>query len=336
MSTIQNSSTLELFEIYKDSSKLQKLIFIDVIKDLLRLATNKHLKKTPEMVFIQPMLDEMQQEINSSDKETQEAFLKIMNDSIYPLNLWEAIVTFWYQKDRIHFNDDIREYFKWIWDHEEKEIWNLRKMIIQNLIAYWLIKRADIRETPLSKAFQKYENEVIIKDENGIIENFKTEDIFDKDSESYKLITQTYSESELEKSLHDLFKIEFENFIFNINDLEALLETITGEKILKKTKYDFNTNKLWYWNKSIDFKKWMLPVQILEVIFKDDDISIWITYEEIYKTVEEVSELWKNYYNSWLESYRTCVKWINERVRKAFPEIQLFLESRKGALYRTK
>lgn len=121
----------------------------------------------------------------------------------------------------------------------------------------------------------------------GIIENFKTEDIFDKDSESYKLITQTYSESELEKSLHDLFKIEFENFIFNINDLEALIETITGEKILKKTKYDFNTNKLWYWNKSM-ISKVNASSSNSRSNFKDDDISIWITYEEIYKTVEEV------------------------------------------------
>lgn len=336
MSINKNDSTLKLIEVYNESSRLQKIIFIDVIKDLLRVTPNKPLKKTPEMVFIQPMLEEMQQEINASSKETQEAFLKLINDSRYPLNSWEALVLFWYQKDRIHFNDDIREYFKWIWEHEEKEIWNLRKMIIQNLVTYWLIRRIDNSQSPLSKAFQEYENEVIIKDENGTIKDFKIEDIFDKNAESYRLINQVYSESELEQSLHEFFKIEFENFIFNINDLEKLLEYITGERIIKNTKYDPNTNKLLYWDKFIEFKKWMLPSQILEVVFRDEDISIGVTYEEIYKSIEEVTELGKSYYDSWLEKYRTCVKGINERVRKSFPEISLFLESKKSALYRTK
>lgn len=35
MSTVQNDSTLKLIEVYNESSKLQKIIFIDVIKDLL-------------------------------------------------------------------------------------------------------------------------------------------------------------------------------------------------------------------------------------------------------------------------------------------------------------
>lgn len=74
---------------------------------------------------------------------------------------------------------------------------------------------------------------------------------------------------------------------------------------------------MYFWNDYLTFKKWDLPSQILKV--KEQDISIWITYGELYKNTEEISELWKDYYNGWLERYKNSIKWINRRIRWSFP-----------------
>ncbi len=335
MSTLLNSNIWEIFEIYQNSSELQKIIIIDVIEDLLRLVNHNRPIKTPEMILIQPMIDDLSICITQSSKEIQEELWKIFQESIYPLEDWESIVTFIYQKDRIHYSSKIRSYFMGIGDHEQKEIWNLRKMIIQNFLSYKIIRKVDVSDSPLSKLFQWYDNETIIRDKNNKVIEIKKELIFDKNDESFNFLESTFWEDEIEKALYAFINLEWDTFVFIRDDLNQLLETITGESILKVMSYSPNNHRLYFWNDYLTFKKWDLPSQILEEIFKEQDISIWITYEELYKNTEEISELWKDYYNGWLERYKNSIKWINRRIRCSFPEISTFLESRKTAIYRT-
>ena len=331
-----------IIEIYNNSKDIEKLIFVDVINDLIKwIPKLKKAKKIPQSLYIEDMAKDFDKQMNFQSVKEYIGFMKDLKEFIYKwidlkdrksgmfnVNKWTSLIP-----------KNIKEYYYHIWEEEIETIHQNRKTFLKNLEHYWFIEIYVSKNEEYHKICEDFLNEITEIDNKNRRIYLWLSNIKDDFSRKYLERIQTdYWVHSVKKQIEYLFNdAELENYLCKEEDLVKLYEKITWEKIHKDyVEYNFVNEYIiitYKW-KELEFEKWNMRYQVLEKLLpaKQDE---WIEIEQLFKHIYNLDYFHREHKNE-LSKIRSTVSWINRRFRERFWKTEKLLSFKNQALIRVK
>ena len=333
MSMNTNSIYQTILEEYTRWNKLQKLVFIEVLEDLLRPLENHGSKiMSLEMSFLEEMVNTFKMDLALLPSGKVENIMNEIMLSFPRSEEWEEMVVFWYNKAKIHFWKEIRNELISIGDDEINEIHVYRKIFILNLEKRAIIKRHTIiKNSFLDKWIQDYKKLFFSRDKNWEVNWISEENLDNGTKMELSQIREIFWEKEIDKAALELLKLDLIFISFKKEDIIKSLEIINWKvHPVNKTQFDYHTWILSYKGEQFSFKKWFPPSILLKIIFLE---KISISLYDAHRLLNQEYPLNKNdFYRWWKSDVESIIKWINRRIRWKFPKDQLLVISESSIL----
>lgn len=318
-------------EIYNNSNEIEKLIFKEVLKDLLWWVIE----------FWKPKEKQLKDVINVPsfkwfEIEWNEVYYKFILDSIkeYELNQWKSDYRIWlfnYTKPRGIISKEIKEYYHTFLDDELNIVNDYRKVVLYNL-----------EKCNFITLFSKDEREDFELISNKVKELFdlrKKKLLFFWNKKKVKLmndviwqITNFFLIDRTEEELNKIiYESKFDLFTCYLSDLKDLYSDLFDEKISDEIEFYKDKWILRYKWKNMIVKEWWKPYDLLCELF-NIDIDEWIPKDELF-----FSLMWTDDYRRYYQERRKItdlVNWINDRFRKTFNTKKNLLVCRWNTIYR--
>jgi len=331
-----------IIDIYNNSRDIEKLIFVDVINDLIKwIPKHRKAKKIPQSLYIEDMAKDFDKQMNFQSVKEYSEFMKELREFIYKwvdikdrksgmfnVNKWTSLIP-----------KNIKEYYHHIWEEEIETIHQSRKTFLRNLEHYWFIEIYVSKNEEYHKICEDFLNEITEIDNRNRRIYLWLSNIKDDFSRKYLERIQTdYWVKWVKKQIEYLFNdAELENYLCKEENLVKLYEKITWEKIHKDyVEYSFVNEYiiLTYKWKELEFEKWNMRYQVLEKVLpaKQDE---WIEIEQLFKHIYNLDYFHREHRNE-LSKIRTAVSWINRRFKDRFWKTEKLLSFKNQALIRVK
>lgn len=327
-----------LIKVYNGSNEIQKLLFLDVLNDLIKWVFQfKEAKKTPYSIYIEKLAQDTVKNMNFESIKEYQTFINDLNNFIHTWtnvngkNVWIFNVT----KPRNLLSKEIKVYYHQIWEEELEEIQSYRKLLLNNFIAYWAIEIFTSKNDEYNKMCKDFEKSITKINEKNRKVLIWISKIKDPATRNYlQRLEVDYWIEKVNKWFEHLFNdIELENYLTHKKDLELLYNKITGKEIQKE--YTEFLPKEWilrYNWKSITFELDKNPYLLLKILFQNKDKNIWIDKVDLYKYIENTDSIQLYYKNK--NIINDLKNWINRRFKNEFHTNKLFLRFKNWALYR--
>lgn len=337
-----NTDYKNIIDIYNNSSDIEKLIFVDVINDLIKwIPKHRKAKKIPQSLYIEDMAKDFEKQMNFQSVKEYIKFMNEIKDFIYE---WIDI------KDRKSgmFNikkwttlipKNIKEYYHYIWEDEIDSIHQYRKLFLKNLEYYWFIEIYVYKNEEYHKICEDFLNSITELDNKNRrvyiwLNNIKD----DFARRSLERIQTDYWVNSIKKQIEYIFNdLEVENYLCKEEDIIKLYEKITWEKIHKDyIEYNFVNEYiiLSYKWKELEFEKWYMPYQILEMVLpskKNEGVQL----ADLFKHINNIDFYYRDHKNE-LPKIRSTISWINRRFAKIYWKNEKLLSFKNQALIRVK
>lgn len=327
-----------IIEIYTNASEKEKLIFIDVINDLIIwIPIISKAKKIPQSIEIEEIATDTIKEMNIKSVKEFNNFVKDFKDFIYK---WTDIKdkqswVFNITKSRIQLPKIIKEYYFQIWDDELDEIQDYRILFLKNLVECWFIEIFVSKNKEYHKLCEDYMNTITKLDNRNKRVFIWLNNI--KDSYTRNRIEKIqidYWVDEVKKMFETIFNdIKIKSYLCKKENLELLYSKITWKKTVKEyTEFFSKEWLLRYKWKDILFNIDEKPFLMLKYIFKNEDKEIWIDKIDLFKYIENTDSIELYYKNK--HTLNDLKNWINRRFKNEFKTKKLFLRFKNSALYK--
>lgn len=152
-----------IIEIYNNSRDIEKLIFVDVINDLIKwIPKYRKAKKIPQSLYIEDMAKDFDKQMNFQSVKEYVKFMNELRDFIYKwidikdrksgmfnVNKWTSLIP-----------KNIKEFYHHIWEEEIETIHQYRKTFLRNLEHYWFIEIYVSKNEEYHKLCEEFLNEI--------------------------------------------------------------------------------------------------------------------------------------------------------------------------------
>jgi hypothetical protein len=248
-----------LLEVYNNSKEKEKLIFLDVLNDLIKWVFElKKAKKTPQSIYIEPFFKEITKDLNFQSVQEYKTFMKELKDFIYEwIDIkWRRSWIFNITKERSLLSKEIKSYYQIIWKEELEEIQDTRKLLLNNFIEYWFIEIFVSKNEEYHKICKDFEKTILKINEKNRKVYIWLWNIKDKTTRNFlERIQIDYWVEKINKWFEFIFNdLETVNYLTHKKDLESLKHRIHFKE--NSSDYDKTTWILYYSKKDIHkFKK---------------------------------------------------------------------------------
>jgi len=281
-----------IIEIYDNSNEIEKLIFKDVINDLIKwIFKLQKAKKIPQSIYIEKIAKDTIKDMNFQSTKEYNKFITDLRELIYK---WIDIKNkvswvFNITKPRSLIPKNIKEYYHTIWDEEIEIIQNYRKLLLKNLEEYWFIEIFVSKNKQYQEICKEFMESISKIDENNKIIYLWLSNIKDKNTRNHLARLEVdFWVDRIKKAFKYLFNdIELENYLCKEKDLELLKHRLNFKE--NTSNFDNYNWILYYSKKEIHkFKKEKdknKQFELCKIIF---NFSVWIKIdfsklEKIYK-----------------------------------------------------
>lgn len=331
-----------IIEIYNNSKKVEKLIFIDVLNDLIKwIFKSRKAKKIPQSIYIEELAKDSIKEMNFESIREYNNFIVNLKDFIYKWvdienrKIWIFNVNKWTPL----IPKNIKKYYHQVWEEELEIIHQYRKLFLINLEKYWFIEIFISKNEKLNKLCEDFLNTITELDNKNRkiyiwLGNIKDVSV----RRHFERLQIDYWVEKIKKQIEYLFNdMELENYLCTEENLIKLYEKITWEKIHKDyVEFNFVNDYiiLTYKWKELEFEKWHIPYMILEKVLPAKQEE-WIEIEKLFKHIYWLEYFHRDHRNE-LSKIRSAVSWINRRFVKIHWKTEKLLSFKDNALIRVK
>lgn len=329
----------KLADIYKWlTNKWEEVVFVDFLSDLKKWILDP--SKAWKTNHLSPYIDESVEEIREwlKDPKLQKFFGEMRNillkDGLpQESDSWIFILN----KERQFFSKEVKKEFVILEENELNNIYDLRRILLQNFCNHNLIQIYEAKNERLQKFYSEYLDEISEENEKNRRVLTSIENIEDKDTRAYfkRIQTDFWAERFQKVFEHYINDIEIINYFCNKEDVEELYSLVTWkEKEKKYVEFFPNEGILEYrWKKSKPFKKGDRPYRMLCYIFKQDR-DIGVEKQDIYFAMEDTDN--PQLFSKNRGVINTTKNSINRRFKYDFQTKEKFLVFEGGLLYRKK
>lgn len=331
-----------IIEIYNNSRDIEKLIYVDVINDLIKwIPKYRKAKKIPQSLYIEDMAKDFDKQMNFQSVKEYVSFMKDLREFIFKWidikdrKSWMFNITKWTSL----IPKNIKEHYHFIWEEELEVIHQSRKLFLKNLEHYWFIEIYVSKNEEYNKICEEAYNTITELDNKNRRIYIWLSNIKDPFTRKYFERLQTdWWVNKVKKQLEYIFNdLELENYLCKEENLIKLYEKVTWEKIHKDyVEYIFVNDFiiLTYKWKELEFEKWNMRYKVLEKVLpaKKED---WIEIEQLFKHIYNLDYFHRKHKNE-LSKIRSTVSWINRRFRERYWKTEKLLSFKNQALIRVK
>ena len=311
-----------LLEIYDNSLEKEKLIFLDVLNDLIKwIFELKKAKKIPQSIYIEELTKDIEKDMNFKNIEEFNTFRVSMRDFVYK---WIDIKnrqawTLNLKKERILLSKEIKKYYIILEKEELKEIHNYRTLLLNNFIKYWLIEIFISKNEDYHKLCKDFEKSISERDEKNKKTLMSLSNIKDKTIRKYlEKVEIDYWVEELKKSFdYILNDLELKNYLCYKKNLELLKLRINFKE--HSADYDKINWILYYSKKEIHkFKKTKVINKVKELC------KIVFTYPKI--TSIDFNEV--NYLYNDIDKYYSWKIDNTSKIKKLIDNLNILIKEK--------
>lgn len=311
-----------IIEIYNNSQESEKLIFIDVVNDLIKgIPKPMKAKKIPQSIYLEEIAKDTVKDMNFTSVKEYHLFLDDIKNFIY----WDKDVTgriswiFNLKKERTLLSREIKTYYQIIGAEELDIIHDSRIVFLKNLERYNFIEIFVSKNEQFQEICDEFMDTITKLDDKNKRVLIWLSNIKDKSSRNYlQRLEVDFWIDKVKKWVEYLFNdLQLENYLCVQKDIEDLYESLSWKKLpilTTKAVYVWDNISIEYNFDRVDFWEGTKPHKILSELFKSDNkwkVELWdifpILYWEDYQYVNHKQEK---------RQISNSIAWINRRFKE--------------------